>query len=76
MFHLGLMGGATYANCMHLLNTDVAVPDDLRELAINLSFTASNVGIIGSSLAVLALDTTVMSDEQGFMYPDGRGCGA
>lgn len=33
---VGMLGGATYANCMFLFNTHPTVPDKYRELGINL----------------------------------------
>lgn len=71
---VGCVGGAKYANCIHLMNTDTRVPTQYRELLLNVSFSYCNIAIVGSSVLSLILDVTAMSGEKMFMYPGGRGC--
>eukprot|EP00854_Cymbomonas_tetramitiformis_P003311 gene3311-4167_t len=39
---VGLMGGTAYSNCNHQMNTSPAIPDNLRELGINIMFALIN----------------------------------
>lgn len=67
MIFVGLMGGATYSNCMNIMNKSPDIPDHLREVGVNICFTLLNLGIIVSSVLFLVLDTTVYSLER--IYP-------
>lgn len=69
MVAVGLCGGATYANCMYLFNNKAEIPDNLRELGVNLGFVMSNVGITLSTLSFSWLDVTVL--RPAVLYPEG-----
>ena len=56
MVWVGLMGGAAYSNCTHLVNTHPAIPDELRELGTNATFLLINMAIMGSALLSLVLN--------------------
>jgi len=60
MIFVGLMGGATYANCMYVMNNDPGVPNYLREQGVNLSFMLSNIGIMCASGLSILFDNTIM----------------
>ncbi|KAF4729181.1 hypothetical protein FOZ63_012640, partial [Perkinsus olseni] len=77
MLTVGLMGGASYSNCMFLFQRREDIPNTHRELCVNLGFAASNLGILLASLASLLMANTLMKDiGRGFMasggyYPSG-----
>lgn len=68
MIWVGLMGGATYSNCMHLMNTSPDIPDSFRELGVNVTFGLLNLGIIAATLMSLVLANTAFSLEN--LYPE------
>lgn len=70
MVWVGLMGGGTYANCMHIMNTSPDIPDRLRELGVNVCFCLLNLGIIVSSVLFLGLDNSVLKLSK--LYPDAN----
>ena len=59
LVYVGLMGGATYCNCMHIMNTSPTIPDHLRELGVNVTFSLLNIGIMFSSALFILLNITV-----------------
>mmetsp|Transcript_26234 Transcript_26234/g.57702 ORF Transcript_26234/g.57702 Transcript_26234/m.57702 type:complete len:411 (-) Transcript_26234:50-1282(-) len=67
MVAVGLCGGATYGNCMYLFNKKEGIPDELRELGINLGFVMSNIGITLASMSFLLLDASIM--RKSLLYP-------
>lgn len=69
MVWVGLMGGACYANCMYAYNTWSSIPDNYRELGINLGFAMSNIGIFAATNITTILQTTVLSSAK--LYPGG-----
>ncbi|CAE8676244.1 unnamed protein product, partial [Polarella glacialis] len=69
MVLVGLCGGATYANCMYLFNRQEGIPNDLRELGINIGFMMSNLGITVATLSFSLLDMTIMT--KAIIYPHG-----
>ena len=72
MIFVGLMGGATYANCMYLFSTRKDIPNEYRELGMNLGFFFSNVGIIMATGFTTVIDETVLSKSR--MYPPNGKC--
>mmetsp|Transcript_5885 Transcript_5885/g.4881 ORF Transcript_5885/g.4881 Transcript_5885/m.4881 type:complete len:103 (-) Transcript_5885:66-374(-) len=58
---IGLMGGLSYVNCMYQIQQKDDIPDDLRQLAVNLGFASTNIGIVLSSGLDLWLASTVLS---------------
>ena len=71
MVFVGFMGGAVYANCMYLFNTN-DVPERFRELGINVGFLFSNLGIIAATGFVVLLKATVLS--KGALFPPDGEC--
>jgi len=69
MVLVGLCGGATYSNCMYLFNTQAEIPDNLRELGINLGFFMSNVGITLATFSFIWLDKSIL--DSSVLYPGG-----
>jgi len=69
MVWVGLMGGCCYANCMYAYNTWSNIPDNYRELGINLGFAMSNIGIFAATNITTLLQTTVLSSDK--LYPGG-----
>ena len=65
MVWVGLMGGAAYSNCMHLVNTDPDIPEDLRELGTNATFLLVSIAIMGSTLLFIVLDSSLYQMCQG-----------
>ena len=43
---VGVIAGSTYVNCVHLMNTDMRIPSNHRELLLNVSLSWGNVGIL------------------------------
>lgn len=68
MVWVGLMGGATYSNCMHLMNTSPDIPDNYRELGVNITFTLLTLGIIAATVMSLILANTAFTLEK--LYPE------
>jgi len=68
MVLVGLCGGATYGNCMYLFNEQEGIPDQLRELGINIGFIMSNIGITFATYAFILFDNSIMT--QAILYPD------
>ncbi|KAF4754412.1 hypothetical protein FOZ63_023829, partial [Perkinsus olseni] len=58
---IGLMGGLSYANCMYQIQQKEEIPTDLRQLAVNLCFASSNIGIVLASGLDLWLANTALS---------------
>lgn len=69
MVVVGLCGGATYGNCMYLFNRQEDIPDDLRELGINLGFVMSNLGITAATISFSFFDETITA--MSVIYPHG-----
>lgn len=69
MVVVGLCGGATYANCMYLFSTQEGIPNNLRELGINLGFIMSNIGITTATFSFQILDQGVLTKSR--LYPGG-----
>lgn len=69
MTWIGLVGGATYGNCMHAFAALPSIPQDVRELAITVGFMGGNLAIVAATGAAGILDTTVLSSET--LYPHG-----
>lgn len=67
MVFVGLMGGGTYVNCMALMNRSPEIPDNLRELGVNITFTLLNFGVMFANVLFLLLDNTVLRLE--VLYP-------
>jgi len=65
----GLVGGACYVNAMYAFNTRPGIPDDVRELSINIAFVLSNTGVAIATGLSTVLHNTVMSSEA--LYPGG-----
>ncbi|KAF4661109.1 hypothetical protein FOZ61_003516 [Perkinsus olseni] len=74
MLVVGLMGGASYSNCMFLFQRREDIPDTHRELCVNLGFATSNLGILLASLASLLMANTLMKECT--LYPEAPGCRA
>lgn len=68
-FECALLGGACYANSMYAFNTRQGIPEDVRELSINIAFVLSNVGTITSTSLSTVLHNTIMSSA--VLYPNG-----
>ncbi|EER16015.1 Protein CLN3, putative [Perkinsus marinus ATCC 50983] len=58
---IGLMGGLSYVNCMYQIQRKEDIPDDLRQLSVNLGFASTNIGIVLASGLDLWLANTVLS---------------
>ncbi|KAF4722795.1 hypothetical protein FOZ62_020928 [Perkinsus olseni] len=58
---IGLMGGLSYVNCMYQIQQNEDIPTDLRQLAVNLCFASSNIGIVLASGLDLWLANTALS---------------
>ncbi|KAF4702536.1 hypothetical protein FOZ62_018872, partial [Perkinsus olseni] len=71
MLIVGLMGGASYSNCMFLFQRRDDIPNTHRELCVNLGFAASNLGILLASLASLLMANTLMKECT--LYPEAPG---
>jgi len=69
MIIVGLCGGATYGNCMYLFNNKEGIPENIRELGVNLAMMMSNVGIATITLSFSLLDNTVLA--KSVVYPHG-----
>jgi battenin len=69
MIWVGLMGGSCYANCMYAYNTRSTIPDNFRELGINLGFVMSNIGIFAATNITTLLQTTILSSDK--LFPGG-----
>ncbi|XP_011270729.1 hypothetical protein CAOG_09041 [Capsaspora owczarzaki ATCC 30864] len=62
MIFVGLLGGASYVNVFHLVLTDENIPNEDRELCINLVAFGITIGItLGCSL-ILIFDNTFLSN--------------
>jgi len=66
---VGVMGGASYSNCMYAYNTRKDIPNELRVLGINIAFAMSMVGIFAATNLTTVLQTTVLSTS--VLFPHG-----
>jgi len=66
---VGLCGGAAYVNCMYLFNNDPGIPNELRELGINMGLIMSNIGISCATSMFVRLDNTIMNPT--IIFPHG-----
>lgn len=62
MFYVGLLGGASYVNVLHLIRTEEAVSNNV-ELAMNVAGIYFTLGICGGSLLDLVFANTVLKGE-------------
>eukprot|EP00413_Alexandrium_margalefii_P021829 CAMPEP_0204573566 /NCGR_PEP_ID=MMETSP0661-20131031/40100_1 /ASSEMBLY_ACC=CAM_ASM_000606 /TAXON_ID=109239 /ORGANISM="Alexandrium margalefi, Strain AMGDE01CS-322" /LENGTH=439 /DNA_ID=CAMNT_0051582009 /DNA_START=41 /DNA_END=1360 /DNA_ORIENTATION=- len=69
MVLVGLCGGATYANCMYQFNQKEGIPNNIRELGMNLGVLMSNLGITTATLSFMLLNRTVLAES--VVYPHG-----
>ena len=56
---VGIMGGASYVNTFYCILQDPAIPDNSRELAVNITSIVYSLGILVSALTVIFLDETL-----------------
>ena len=59
MIYVGLLGGASYVNVYYLILKDKKIKNDERELVVNITQIMYSLGILMSSLSVIALDETI-----------------
>eukprot|EP01111_Echinosteliopsis_oligospora_P010879 TRINITY_DN3463_c0_g1_i2.p1 TRINITY_DN3463_c0_g1~~TRINITY_DN3463_c0_g1_i2.p1 ORF type:complete len:423 (+),score=87.72 TRINITY_DN3463_c0_g1_i2:71-1339(+) len=62
MIYCGLLGGASYVNVFYLVLNDPKIPDKDRELCVNLTAIFTNVGITLSSVFIIIMNKTFLSD--------------
>jgi len=53
------MGGASYVNTFYLLLKDPKIPENKRELAINITSIIYSLGVLGAAFTVMFLDHTI-----------------
>ncbi len=63
MVFVGLLGGAMYVNVLFNILSDKKIPDDLRELGINITTMFVTLGITASSVYDLAIDKTFLANK-------------
>eukprot|EP01062_Namystynia_karyoxenos_P013949 TRINITY_DN1500_c0_g1_i2.p1 TRINITY_DN1500_c0_g1~~TRINITY_DN1500_c0_g1_i2.p1 ORF type:complete len:479 (+),score=170.04 TRINITY_DN1500_c0_g1_i2:91-1437(+) len=64
MFFVGLLGGASYVNVFHLIQSDSRLSRADVELAMNVGGLYVNVGIMSGCLTVLVFANTVLHGEK------------
>lgn len=62
MVYVGLLGGASYVNVFYRLLHDDDIPEEDRELCINLAAIVTTAGITLSSLFTLLIDATFLKN--------------
>jgi len=69
MIWIGLMGGACYSNCMYAFNNREGIPNEYRELGVNIGMIMCNLGVLCATNFTTVLQTTIMSSNK--LFPHG-----
>lgn len=62
---LGFFGGGAYAACFYQILQSKDIPQDLKELCVNIATICNDIGTLGSGLMVLLLHKVIMNDPTG-----------
>lgn len=57
----GLVSGGSYVYGYYMMYEDKSIPNNLRELILNVSFNFSDVTLIAQAIICLLLDNTLFS---------------
>jgi len=61
MVYVGLLGGASYVNVFYLILHDPKIPDEDKELCVNITAFLVTMGITLSSVFIIFMDYTFLS---------------
>mmetsp|Transcript_23603 Transcript_23603/g.52312 ORF Transcript_23603/g.52312 Transcript_23603/m.52312 type:complete len:411 (-) Transcript_23603:104-1336(-) len=67
MVGVGLCGGASYSNCVMLINTSEEIPNNLRELGLGLMFFLNMCAVVIATFSFSIFNETVLSEST--LYP-------
>ena len=62
---LGFFGGGAYAACFYQILQSKYIPQDLKELCVNIATICNDIGTLGSGLMVLLLHKVIMTNPTG-----------
>lgn len=62
---LGFFGGGAYAACFYQILQSKDIPQDLKELCVNIATICNDIGTLGSGLMVLLLHKVIMTNPTG-----------
>jgi len=63
MIWVGLMGGASYVNCLYLILESEEIEKKDKEVSINIMSICNNIGVLSATLASFVLGETVYKDK-------------
>lgn len=53
MVFVGLMGGASYVNVAYLILSSKKIPDNMKELCMNINNICNNIGVTSASITAI-----------------------
>ena len=55
MVFVGLMGGASYVNVAYLILSSKKIPDNMKELCMNINNICNNIGVTSASITAIVV---------------------